>query len=68
VTSDGGQLELLPAEAPGLDRASLHLADLVGYEHAAPSRELVELIARLGLLQPIVVTGGPETRYRVYFR
>jgi hypothetical protein len=65
VSGPDAQLELLPSEAPNVRRASLPLADLVGYEHASPSRELVELIAKLGLLQPVVVTGNPQTRYSI---
>jgi ParB-like chromosome segregation protein Spo0J len=62
---EGGQLQLLPARAPGVRRASLLLADLTGFEHAAPDGALVELIARLGLLQPIVVAGSPQARFRI---
>ena len=57
MSDNGGQLRLLPGNAPAVQRASVGLANLTGYEHATPSREQVELIARLGLLQPIVVTG-----------
>jgi ParB family transcriptional regulator, chromosome partitioning protein len=67
VSEDGGngQLELLPAQAPGCRRATLLLADLTGFDRATPSPELVEQIAKLGLLQPIVVTGSPQRRYKV---
>ena len=54
--NNGGQLQLLPSEAPAVHRLSIALDNLVGYEHATPSREQVELIATLGLLQPIVAT------------
>jgi ParB-like chromosome segregation protein Spo0J len=67
VSEDDGseQLELLPAKAPECRRATLLLADLIGFEHAMPGSELVEQIAKLGLLQPIVVAGSVQRRYRV---
>jgi ParB-like chromosome segregation protein Spo0J len=65
AAEEGGQLELLPARAPGVRRARLNLSDLVGFEHASPDTELVELIAKLGLLQPVVVAGSPQAPYRV---
>jgi ParB-like chromosome segregation protein Spo0J len=59
------QLELLPAKVPERRRATLLLADLTGFEHAMPDPELVEQIGKLGLLQPIVVAGSPQRRYKV---
>jgi hypothetical protein len=64
---EAGQLELLPATAPETQRARLPLAELVGFQHARPRRELVESIARLGLLQPVVVAKRGGARYAVYF-
>jgi ParB-like chromosome segregation protein Spo0J len=61
----GQQLELLPALPIRTRRASLHLADLAGYENARPRRELVESIARLGLLEPVLVAGSARDRYTV---
>lgn len=50
------QLELLPETAPTMRQARLRIDQLTGYEHAQPSRELIELTRRLGgLLQPIIV-------------
>ena len=63
--SGGGQLELLPARAPGVRRGCLLLDDLAGFEHAAPDGELVELIAQLGLLEPIVVRSRSEGRHGI---
>jgi ParB-like chromosome segregation protein Spo0J len=59
------QLELLPSRTPKVRRATLPLADLAGFEHATPDAELVELIAKLGLLQPVVVTEAPRAGYRI---
>jgi ParB-like chromosome segregation protein Spo0J len=59
------QLELLPAKVPECRPTTLLLADLTGFDHAMPSSELVEQIAKLGLLQPIVVAGSPHRRYKV---
>lgn len=59
------QLQLLPSAPPTVHRESLPLAQLVGFEHARPSRELIELIAELGVLQPIVAVTGHDTRYRI---
>jgi ParB-like chromosome segregation protein Spo0J len=61
----GGQLELLPAEVPECRRATLLLADITGFDNATPDTELIEQIARLGLLQPIVVAGSVQRRYQV---
>jgi len=61
----GEQLGLLPAQAPGVRHATLLVSDLTGFEQATPDPDLVELIATLGLLQPIVVAGSPQTRYRI---
>lgn len=60
-----GQLELLPAKAPKCRRATLPLADITGFDNAMPDSELIEQIARLGLLQPIVVAGSAQRRYEV---
>ncbi|MBV8218511.1 MAG: ParB N-terminal domain-containing protein [Solirubrobacterales bacterium] len=57
--------ELLPAKVPGCRRATLLLVDLTGFDHAMPSSDLVEQIAKLGLLQPIVVAASAKRRYRV---
>lgn len=59
------QLQLLPSDPPTVRSESVPLAQLVGFEHARPSRELIELIAELGLLQPIVVVAGRDTRYQI---
>ena len=50
-----------------MQRASLALDNLTGHEHATPTREQLELIAKLGLLQPIVATEiAPEGHRRMY--
>ena len=59
------QLQLMPAAAPTVRRESLPLAQLAGFEHARPSRELIELIAELGVLQPIVVVPDGDRRYQI---
>jgi ParB-like chromosome segregation protein Spo0J len=50
---------------PEVRREAISLDRLDGFEHAQPSRELRELIARLGLLQPIVVAATRGGRYQV---
>jgi len=59
------QLQLLPSSAPTVRRDSLPLVQLVGFEHARPSRELIDLIAELGVLQPIVVVPDGDRRYQI---
>jgi len=59
------QLLLLPKTAPEVRRQAISLDRLDGFEHARPGRELRELIARLGLLQPIVVAATRGGRYQV---
>ena len=59
------QLQLLPSSPPTVRRESLPLAALVGFEHARPARELIELIAELGVLQPIVVLPDGDGRYQI---
>jgi ParB-like chromosome segregation protein Spo0J len=59
------QLLLLPQTPPAVRRQAISLDRLDGFEHAQPSRELHELIRRLGLLQPIVVTATSGGRYQV---
>lgn len=59
------QLTLLPTTAPKLRRQSLPLELIDGFEDAAPSAKLCELIRDLGLLQPVVVVPGRSGRYRV---
>jgi len=58
------QLQLLPSSPPTVRRDSLPLVRLVGFEHARPSRELIDLIAELGVLQPIVVTES-DARFEI---
>jgi ParB-like chromosome segregation protein Spo0J len=62
---ESDQLELLPDGMPKTRRARLQLSTLTGFEHAPPRRELVESIARLGLLQPVVAAESGESGYRV---
>lgn len=62
---ESDQLELLPDGMPKTRRARLQLSTLFGFEHARPRRELAESIARLGLLQPVVVAESRESGYRV---
>lgn len=59
------QLTLLPTTAPRLRRQSLPLEAIDGFEDAAPSARLRELIRDLGLLQPIVVAPCGSGSYRV---
>ena len=59
------QLTLLPTKAPRLRRQSLPLEAIDGFEDAAPSAKLRELIRDLGLLQPIVVAPCGSGSYRV---
>jgi ParB-like chromosome segregation protein Spo0J len=59
------QLELVAAEPLQTRRAQLVAADVCGHEHARPSRQLIESVARLGQLQPVVVDGSTRTRYRL---
>jgi len=59
------QLLLLPQTAPEVRREAISLDRLDGFEYAQPGRELCELIARLGLLQPIVVAATRGGRYQV---
>jgi ParB-like chromosome segregation protein Spo0J len=59
------QLQLLPSCRPTVSSESLPLPELVGFEHARPSRELVDLIAELGVLQPIVVVSNGDGRYEI---
>jgi hypothetical protein len=59
------QLLLLPQTAPEVRRQAISLDRVDGFEHAKPSRELRELIRRLGLLQPIVVAATRGGRYQV---
>ena len=59
------QLFLLPQTAPEVRREAISLDRLDGFEHAQPSRELCDLIRRLGLLQPIVVAAKRGGRYQV---
>ena len=60
-----GQLTLLPTMAPKLRREHLPLDLIDGFEEAAPSAKLRELIRDLGLLQPVVVVPAQSGRYRV---
>jgi hypothetical protein len=60
-----GQLTLLPTTAPTVHRETLPLYSIDGFEDAAPSAKLRELIRDLGLLQPIVVVPIQCGRYRV---
>ena len=62
--SDNGQLELLPAVAPSVRRAKLRVEELSGWEHAQPSPRLLELIRKLGPLEPIVVADPGNARPR----
>jgi ParB-like chromosome segregation protein Spo0J len=59
------QLLLLPQTTPEVRREAISLDRLDGFEYAQPSRELRELIHRLGLLQPIVVAATRGGRYQV---
>jgi ParB-like chromosome segregation protein Spo0J len=59
------QLQLLPSSPPTVCKDSLPLAELVGFEHARPTRELIELIAELGVLEPIVVVTGSDARFQI---
>jgi ParB-like chromosome segregation protein Spo0J len=59
------QLLLLPHTAPEVRRQAIRLDRLDGFEHAQPSRELRELIRRLGLLQPIVAAATRGGRHQV---
>ena len=63
--AESGRLELLPTAAPEARKATLGLDELTGFEHARPDRRLVELIRRLGVLEPIIVAPESEHRYRV---
>ena len=58
-------LELLPASVPHVREATLALDQLEGFETAQPDRKLIELIRRLGVLEPIVVAPAPDGRYRI---
>jgi ParB-like chromosome segregation protein Spo0J len=60
-----GQLTLLPTAAPNVRRESLPLESIDGFEDAAPSTKLRELIRDLGLLQPVVVVPARSGRYCV---
>jgi ParB family chromosome partitioning protein len=60
-----GQLTLLPKHAPEVRREHLPLEGITGFEDAAPSAKLRELIRDLGLLQPVVVVPSGSERYRV---
>jgi len=60
-----GQLALLPTAAPKVRRETLPLELIDGFEDAAPSAKLRELIRDLGLLQPVVVVAAQCGRYRV---
>jgi ParB-like chromosome segregation protein Spo0J len=60
-----GQLTLLPTAAPKLRRERLSIELIDGFEDAAPSAKLRELIRDLGLLQPVVVVPARSGRYRV---
>jgi ParB-like chromosome segregation protein Spo0J len=60
-----GQLTLLPTVAPKVRRERLPLEVIDGFEEAAPSAKLRELIRDLGLLQPVVVVPARSGRYRV---
>jgi ParB-like chromosome segregation protein Spo0J len=59
------QLTLLPNTVLELRRESLPLDAIDGFDDAAPSAKLRELIRDLGLLQPIVVVPARSGRYRV---
>src|SRR5579884_1865840 len=59
------QLQLLPSSPPSVRRKRVRLAQLAGFEHARPSRELIELIAELGVLQPIVVLPDGDGHYQI---
>ena len=59
------QLQLMPSAPPTVHRKSVRLAQLSGFEHARPNRELIELIAELGVLQPIVVLSDGDGRYQI---
>lgn len=60
-----GQLTLLPTAEPRVRRETLPLELIDGFEDAAPSAKLRELIRDLGLLQPVVVVPARSGRYRV---
>jgi len=62
--SDNRQLELLPPVAPSVRRAKLRVEELSGWEHAQPSPRLLELIRKLGPLEPIVVADPGSQRSR----
>jgi ParB family chromosome partitioning protein len=59
------RLELLPTATPEVRRATLHVEQLAGFENARPGRTLIELIRRLGVLEPIIVAPAPHGRYLV---
>jgi ParB-like chromosome segregation protein Spo0J len=59
------QLTLLPSTAPELRRESLSVDAIDGFDNAAPSAKLRELIRDLGLLRPVVVVPARPGRYRV---
>jgi ParB-like chromosome segregation protein Spo0J len=59
------QLTLLPTRAPKVRRERLPLELIDGFEDAAPSAKLLELIRDLGLLQPVVVVPVRCGRFRV---
>jgi ParB-like chromosome segregation protein Spo0J len=64
-SGEPGRLELLPAAVPEAREATLRLDQLTGFEHAHPNRKLTELIRRLGVLEPIIVTPEPRGGYRI---
>ncbi len=59
------QLSLLPGAPAQISRERLPLELIDGFDQAAPSAKLRELIARLGLLQPVVVVAKRSGRYAV---
>jgi hypothetical protein len=59
------QLILLTATAPKVRRESLPLDLIDGFENAAPSAKLRELIRDVSLLQPVVVVSARSGRYHV---
>lgn len=51
---------LLPADRPTIRSETIAVADLTPCESARPKRELIELVARLGVLEPIIVPDVDE--------
>jgi ParB-like chromosome segregation protein Spo0J len=60
-----GQLTLLPTPGAELRREQIPIEQIDGFAEAQPSPKLRQLIAELGLLQPIVVVPSTRGRFRV---